>query len=187
MHAAVCDFVLDCLQNSIEAGASVIELTISETDKLFSVTIKDDGIGMTAEEIAKAVDPFFSDGVKHKERRVGLGLPFLVQAVQQVEGEWSLNSVKQKGTELFFSFNLQHIDTPPVGDISGMFLQAIMFDGTFELDFIRRIETEKGADSYHIKRSEIIEILGDLNDSDSLIMARQFLRSNEENLIEGDK
>ena len=38
---------------------------------------------MTDEELKKAVDPFYTDGLKHKKRKVGLGLPFMIQAVQQ--------------------------------------------------------------------------------------------------------
>ncbi|HAK45542.1 MAG TPA: ATP-binding protein, partial [Spirochaeta sp.] len=180
MHAAVCDFILDCLQNSIEAEASEIKLLIDEHSDSFSVAITDNGIGMTEDELKCAVDPFFTDGLKHKKRKVGLGLPFMIQAVQQVDGDWSLDSVKGRGTELGFTFNLKHVDTPPIGDISGMMLQVLMFDGDFELEFERRFEKNGSADSYLLKRSEIIEVLGDLNDAESLIMAKQFLSSQEE-------
>ena len=183
MHAAVCDFILDCLQNSVEAGADNISLLISETEESLAVTIKDDGIGMTDEELKRAVDPFYTDGIKHKERKVGLGLPFMIQAVQLAEGDWSLDSVKGSGTELSFSFNPRNVDTPPMGDISGMFLQAFMFDGEFELEIERKLEQNGRADGYFLKRTELREILGDLNDAETLILARQFLRSQEEDCL----
>lgn len=186
MHAAVCDFILDCLQNSIEAGARVVKLELAETAETISVSIEDDGIGMTDDEQQRAVDPFYTDGVKHKERKVGLGLPFMIQAVQQVEGDWSLDSEKGRGTGLKFSFNSAHVDTPPMGDISGMILQALMFDGDFELEFDRKYEKNGAAEGYFLKRTELIEVLGDLNDADSLILAKQFLRSQEEALLEGE-
>ena len=186
MHAAVCDFILDCVQNSIEASATEISLDIEESFGLFSVEIKDNGIGMTDDELKKAVDPFFTDGLKHKERKVGLGLPFLIQAVQQVDGDWALDSLKGKGTELRFTFNLQHVDTPPLGDVSAMLLQAFMFDGDFELEFEHRIEKIGFTGSYNITKAELIEVLGDLNDAESLVLARQFLRSQEADLTEGD-
>ncbi|MDC7226554.1 MAG: sensor histidine kinase [Spirochaetales bacterium] len=182
MHAAVCDFILDCLQNSIEAGASEIGLLIDENPELISVRIRDNGIGMTDEELKRAVDPFYTDGLKHSGRKVGLGLPFMIQAVQLAEGDWSLDSEKGRGTELCFSFKSEHVDTPPMGDISGMLLQAFMFDGNFELEFERRLRKGKANDSYILKRSEIVGVLGDLNDADSLIMARQFLKSQEEDV-----
>ncbi|MBI9108631.1 MAG: sensor histidine kinase [Spirochaetales bacterium] len=194
MHAAVCDFILDCLQNSIEAGAQRIKLSIIETQHRLSIEITDDGCGMTEQELKKAVDPFYTDGHKHRARRVGLGIPFLIQAVEQSDGDWKLDSEKGKGTRLGFFFSSDHIDTPPTGDISGMLLQAIMFDGGFELEIERRLEKDGRTDGYSVKRSEMIEVLGDLNDADSLIMARQFLKSQEEDyllekedLIEGDR
>ena len=186
MHAAVCDFILDCVQNSIEAGSTEIKVKIDEDSESFSVTILDNGIGMTDEELKQAVNPFYTDGVKHKERKVGLGLPFLIQAVQQADGDWSLKSDKGKGTELSFSFNLQHIDTPPTGDVSGMLLQSFMFDGDFNIEFEHRLKKNDFVNSYSINRVELIEVLGDLNDADSLILARQYLRSQEEDLFEGD-
>ena len=83
MHAAVCDFILDCLQNSVEAGASEVYLAINQTSRKFSVSIKDNGRGMDEDQLKKAVDPFYTDGIKHKSRKVGLGLPFLIQTVEQ--------------------------------------------------------------------------------------------------------
>lgn len=187
MHAAVCDFILDCFQNSIEAGAQRIELSFIETPEKLSVRLTDDGCGMSDEELKKAVDPFYTDGRKHEKRRVGLGLPFLIQAVEQSEGDWQLDSEKGKGTELSFTFRLDHIDTPPTGDVSGMLLQAMMFEGSFELEFQRGLKRDDQTEDYLVKRSEIIEVLGDLNDADSLIMAKQFIKSQEEELIEGDR
>lgn len=181
MHAAVCDFILDCLQNSVEADASLVKLMIEETSELFSVEIADNGIGMTDEELREAVDPFYTDGLKHEKRKVGLGLPFLVQAIEQTDGLWSLESEKGKGTELNFSFRLDNVDTPPIGDINGMLLQAMMFDGDFELEFVRKYEKDRAC--YTLKRSELIEVLGDFNDAQSLILARQFLKSQEEDYL----
>lgn len=187
MHAAVSDFILDCLQNSIEAEASIVKLLVSETTEALSVAISDNGIGMTEDELKHAVDPFYTNGLKHRERKVGLGLPFMIQAVQQADGDWSLHSVKERGTELTFSFNPEHVDTPPIGDLSGMLLQALMFDGDFELEFERRYERDGCVENYLLKRSEIIEVLGDLNDAGSLIMAKQYLVSQEKDLLEGDR
>ena len=183
MHAAVCDFILDCLQNSIEAESKMISLEIDETAEMFSVTITDNGIGMTDDELESAVDPFYTDGKKHKKRRVGLGLPFLIQAVEQADGQWSLESEKGKGTRLGFSFRNGNVDTPPTGDISGMLLQAMLFDGSFELEVSRSLDRDGRKGSYLIRRSEVIEVLGGLNDAQSLILARRYLRSQEEDYL----
>ena len=49
----------------------------------------------------------------------------------------------------------------------------------------RSLEIEGEVHGYSVRRSEIIEVLGDLSDADSLILARQYLRSQEEDLIQG--
>jgi hypothetical protein len=36
---------------------------------------------MTPAILKKIQDPFFTDGTKHIKRKVGLGIPFLMQAV----------------------------------------------------------------------------------------------------------
>ena len=61
-----------------------------------------------------------------------------------------------------------------------------MFEGDFELEFERRLERNGKKDSYFINRKEMIDVLGDLNDAESLILARQFLKSQEEGLFEGE-
>ena len=104
MHASVCDFMIDCLQNSIEARSSCISLEFVESDSDVSIRIIDNGIGMTDKEIQKAVDPFYSDGSKHRQRRVGLGLPFMVQAVEQTGGNWIIESKKMLELICFFLF-----------------------------------------------------------------------------------
>ncbi len=80
MHYTLCDYILDIVQNAIEAGSSDTELTIHETPSSLLVTVADTGRGMDAGELEKAKDPFYTDGKKHPGRRVGLGLPFLIQA-----------------------------------------------------------------------------------------------------------
>ena len=46
MHATLSDVMADTAQNSIEAGARNISLSLSEADGTISVSIKDDGKGM---------------------------------------------------------------------------------------------------------------------------------------------
>jgi len=181
MHFSICDFVLDVAQNSVEAGAGNIELALVEADGRISVRVADDGRGMTEAELAKALDPFYTDGTKHAGRKVGLGLPFLAQAVEAVNGEWFLKSWKGKGTELRFSFPADHIDTPPLGDVVGMFRSVLAFDGPYEMR-IRRFRAD-GIDGpgteYELVRSELEEAVGDFSEAASLILVGQYLESQE--------
>lgn len=181
MHASVCDYVLDVVQNSVEAGARTVELDLVEADGRISVRVSDDGRGMTEEEQARALDPFRSEGGKHPGRRVGLGLPFLEQAARAVDGEFSLESRKGAGTTLRFSFPIGHMDTPPMGDVPGLFRSALAFDGGYELRIRRRRDARDGrpGTDYEVLRSELAEAAGDLTEASALILVGRYLKSLE--------
>ena len=52
--------VLDVAQNSVSAGASLIEIGVAEdtvADRL-TIVIKDNGCGMTEEQVQRVIDPF---------------------------------------------------------------------------------------------------------------------------------
>ena len=63
MHDSIGDMIVDCLQNSVEADASRIVLTVDETPDFLDVCIEDNGKGMSGEELKRATDPFYTDGV----------------------------------------------------------------------------------------------------------------------------
>ncbi|MDX9800383.1 MAG: sensor histidine kinase [Spirochaetia bacterium] len=185
MHAAICDFIADCLQNSIEAGSSRINLLYDSSGSAIKTIIEDNGKGMSKEQLEKVRDPFYTDGTKHLKRKIGLGIPFLLQAVNLSGGAFSLESEKGKGTRLEFTFDPANIDTPPEGDIATTVLQAMMFDGDYELEFKRSLKpvgSAGGRDFYTIKRSELLEILGDLSTAETINLAKQYFISQEENL-----
>ncbi len=176
MHYAVCDFLLDLVQNSVEAGAGTITVRVDEDDAWLSAAVIDDGKGMDETELKRAKDPFYTDGKKHSGRKVGLGIPFLVQAVEQAGGDYELRSRKGSGTEFGFRFPSAGVDTPPLGDLPGFFLMALCFDGDYELVIRRRGPGVR----YELRRSELREAVGDLTDAGALVLAEAFLRSQEE-------
>jgi hypothetical protein len=178
LHFTVSDFLLDLVQNSVEAGAGHIVLKVFEGDRLLELVVDDNGKGMDKQTLARVRDPFFTDGVKHVKRKVGLGIPFLVQALDQVNGEFELESEPGKGTHLRCSFPLDHVDTPQLGDLPGFFLMALTFDGEYELEIQRR-DGPRGV-AYELSRSALVEALGGLHDAASLLLLRSFLESQEE-------
>ena len=185
MHAEIADFLVDCLQNSVEAKASKVILNYTEyAGDRIEVDIIDNGCGMSPEIMKKVQDPFFTDGTKHIKRKVGLGIPFLMQAVSLSGGKFSLESEVGKGTKFSFSFDLKNIDTPPQGDISAAVLQTMMFDGDFEFEVNRRRFKDGKETGYTVLKTELIDALGgDLSDASSIKLAKDFLRSQEEDLI----
>jgi len=181
LHFTLADLVTDITQNAVEAGSSLVELEVTDGGKEFRFLVKDNGKGMTREELNRAIDPFVTDGVKHPNRKVGLGLPFLIQTAEQSGGGWDIQSVKGKGTTATAWFDSENVDTPPTGDIAGMFRTILMFNSDAEI-IIRRRKMQKGAeDEYEIKKSELAEALGGLEDAGSLVLLGEYLRSLEEN------
>lgn len=177
MHFAIRDFLLDLVQNSVEAGARNVRLDIEEAGGWISAAVEDDGKGMDEAELERAKDPFGTDGKKHPNRKVGLGIPFLIQAAEQAGGDWSIESAKGRGTRVSFRFPEGGLDTPPMGDLPGLFLSVMCFDGDYELTIWRR-DAARGLE-YELRRSELIEAAGDLSDAGSLSAIREFLASQE--------
>jgi hypothetical protein len=108
--------ILDIAENSANAWASEIRITVIE-DKakdVLELVIEDDGRGMDEATAQRASDPFFTT---RTTRRVGLGLAFLKQAVQEANGEMKVESARGKGTKVTARFQASHIDRRPLGDL----------------------------------------------------------------------
>jgi hypothetical protein len=180
VHFTLCDLVTDITQNAAESGADCVELEVRETDREFRFTVKDNGKGMDQDEIERAKDPFITDGIKHPHRKVGLGIPFLIQTALQSGGGWDLQSQKRQGTMVSAWFDMANVDTPPVGELSGMFRTVLLFAGPEEVCIRRSLENGARNLQYEVCKSELIEVLGDLEDASSLVLMDQYLRSIED-------
>lgn len=90
--------LMNMIKNAIEAcyesmnGKVFLELLPADGKAI--LTIEDNGIGMTKDQIDKLGGVFFST----KSRGTGLGLNFSYQAIQAMGGSVSLNSVHREGT-----------------------------------------------------------------------------------------
>ena len=184
MHRYISDFILDITQNSFEANSSHVELFLNEENRYLHVTVNDNGKGMTRDVLSKVLDPYYTDGIKHKDRKVGLGLPFLVQSVKESGGSFDINSKPNEGTQVNCTFDLCNIDTPPIGDLSSTFLALYSNTKAKELVIRREINTSKGSGYYEFSRSELLEILGDFTTVSSLCLLRDFLKSQEDDLTQ---
>jgi hypothetical protein len=170
--------IADITANSVEAGATHIVLECMQTEDALAVTVTDNGKGMSREMLVKAEDPFFTDGKKHPDRKVGLGIPFLIQTAEETDGSWDIQSVPGKGTTVTMKFNLANIDTPPVGNLSDLFLDILTLPGKYDMD-IHRTDSAAGLD-YTVNRNELKNALGgELESAESLILLGKFIESQE--------
>jgi anti-sigma regulatory factor (Ser/Thr protein kinase) len=125
--------IMDIVENSINAGAHTVKIKIIEDTKenLLLIEIADNGRGMDNNTIKKAVDPFFT--TKNK-KRTGLGLAFLAQAAKESMGDISITSKKGKGTKISASFQYNHIDRKPLGNIEKTLV--VLIAGNPDIDFV---------------------------------------------------
>jgi hypothetical protein len=180
MHLTICDYLADVVQNAVEAGAGRVTVDVREGAGAVEIAVVDDGKGMDEATLKKAFDPFHSEAGKHPGRRVGLGLPFLRQAVEQTGGLMKVESRPGVGTAVRFQFPISHADTPPAGDWAGTLTSLMALTGGFDLAVTRR----RGAAAYAVSRSELSEALGGLDTAETLKLAREYLAGLEEELNE---
>ena len=110
--------ILDVVENSIRAGATEVNVRLTENkvENLLILEIVDNGEGMDEATRKQCLDPFFTT----KERKdVGLGLPLLGQSVEETGGKLVIESMKGKGTKIIATYRLNHIDRRPLGDLEG--------------------------------------------------------------------
>lgn len=88
--------LLNVVRNAAEAGAKALGLSLSGTDQEVCITLTDDGPGMTAEEVDRAFDPFFST----KAAGTGLGLAITRQILEDHGGAIRVESPEGGGTSL---------------------------------------------------------------------------------------
>ena len=178
MHATLADVIADTAQNSIEAGAMKVEVSLSEADGRINVDIRDNGKGMDEATVKRAFDPFYTEPGKHDKRKVGLGLPLLKQICEACGGGVTLESEKGVGTHLSYFFDASNIDLPPMGNIAETLVTLFNYPGEFEFVFTHR----KGSEEYSISRSELADAVGGLETVDGIGLAKEFLHSQEDAL-----
>lgn len=133
--------ILDLVQNSIKANASMIEVHISaytERNQL-SIEISDNGYGMDSDFLKKVEDPFVTT---RNTRKVGLGIPLLKESALKCEGNFNIYSKKNNGTKVTATFSINHIDRLPLGDIGDT--MTLLISTNENIQFELTMESEKG-------------------------------------------
>ncbi len=147
--------ILDIAQNSISAKASLIEISvlISQKDDSLTVIIKDNGCGMTTEQVTRVTDPFYTT---RKTRKVGLGIPFFKLAAESTGGSFSITSAVGVGTTVAAVFGFSHIDRMPLGDIGSTIHTLIRYNT--HIDFLYQYQVNDRG--FTLDTRQFKEILG---------------------------
>ncbi|MDH6312896.1 hypothetical protein M2137_001681 [Parabacteroides sp. PFB2-10] len=144
--------ITDITANSIRAGATWIDLRLVEKPGDRIVIVADNGCGMDAETLHQVTNPFYTT---RTTRKVGLGLPFLKQNVEQTGGNFQIQSKPGEGTRITAVFRSDHIDCPPWGDLAGTI--ALLITGNPDVDI--RFRYVADTHEFAISSQEIMEAL----------------------------
>lgn len=124
--------VLDIAENSIAAKATLVELSfiIDEQKDILDFIIKDNGVGMDEATVEAIKSPFFTS---RTTRKVGLGIPMLIETAKMTNGFVDIKSSPGKGTLLRSVFGLSNVDRPPLGDLAGTILTLALADENVDI------------------------------------------------------
>ena len=176
--------ILDIVENSVKAGASLTEITVSETDELLTLTVKDNGCGMSEETEKSVIDPFYTT---RTTRKVGLGIPLLKLAAEQTGGGIEITSKTKEedetahGTVITARFYKNHLDFTPLGDVVST-MQTLV-QGHPDVDFLF-VHTAPGR-NVSLDTREMREILGEdvpLNSFEIISWIGDFLKEQYESV-----
>lgn len=169
-------YVLDITMNSVRAGATDITVELAEEGDWLTLTVSDNGCGMTKEQLERLSSPFFTT---RKTRKVGLGIPFLKMLAEMTGGNVEISSVHESvsadhGTTTKARFGKNHIDFIPLGDM--VETVKTLIQGAPDINFTYRHKTDGG--EVNLSCLEMREVLGDipLNEPEILTWIGENLR-----------
>lgn len=171
--------IMDIAQNSIRAEAQNIEIEIVENDveQAVSMSVKDDGCGMSGEMIQKLSDPFFTS---RTTRKVGLGVPFLKMTSEQTGGNLEIKSEIGIGTEIKAVYKTNHPDCIPLGDIAGYVVLLLIGNPAVNFRFSYNLNEEK----FELSTRELAENgIDDLSNAQMSSAVKEYINENLKELF----
>ena len=174
--------VLDVAENSTKAHASLVTISVdiqTAKDEII-ISIIDNGCGMTAEQVDRVTDPFYTT---RTTRKVGLGVPFFKMAAEATGGSFSIQSEPGVGTTVCAVFGLSHIDRMPLGDMNATIHQLIVMHPGCDFLYIYKYDDRQ----FTLDTREFKEILGDIPFDVPEVSAylQQYLSENESEVNQG--
>lgn len=138
--------ILDISENSTKAGATLVEIIITEDTETLKIEIKDNGHGMTPDVLSTVTNPFYTT---RTTRKVGMGIPLFKFAAEQTGGTLDIKSrhiddyPDGHGTVVTALFHKTHIDFTPLGDVISTVVTLIQGHPTVDFLFIHIMEDKK--------------------------------------------
>ena len=171
--------ILDIAQNSISAEATLIEIAVEVDSKDFlTISIRDNGKGMSEEAVKNVVNPFFTS---RTTRKVGLGVPFFKQAAEDTGGSFRIESQLGVGTYIEAVFDTNNIDCTPLGAVWETV--AILIQMNEQLDFVYTVKKD-GAE-FICDTRQLKEIMEGMPLSDLAVVQwiKEYIRENQTEIL----
>ncbi len=149
--------ILDISENSVKAGASIVEILINEDNDILTLVIRDDGCGMTEDVLKSVTNPFYTT---RTTRNVGLGIPLLKLSAEQTDGSFEITSRTDDnhGTTVKAVFNKNHMDFTPLGDTVSTITTLIQGHPDTNFLFVHT----KGENEVSLDTRQMREMLGEV-------------------------
>lgn len=173
--------VMDVAQNSVVAGATLTEIRVIEQGTHLQIEIRDNGKGMTEEQVQNVVDPFFTT---RTTRKVGLGVPLFKMQAEMTGGGLTITSKPGEGTDVVATFDMSHVDMIPIGDMESTILLLITCNPDSDFVYYRSRDDR----SFTLDTRELREVLGGdvpLNSPDVTVWIKEFLQENLDSIQGG--
>lgn len=169
--------ILDIAKNSVTAGSTLIEILVDETQNTLTISITDNGCGMSEEFVREVTDPFTTT---RTTRKVGMGLPLFKMAAEMSGGGLAIKSRLGDGTKVTATFEREHIDRPPLGDLAATAVTLIQ--GSDDIDFV--LTRRRDGREYTLDTREIRQIMGGipLGEPEILMWIQGYIEENEAEL-----
>lgn len=162
--------IMDIVQNSIEAGASFIEIAVDENtiSDYLKIVIKDNGRGMDKDMLSHIKDPFVTT---RTSRKVGLGISLFEAACRRCEGNLNIESTQRVGTALTAVMKYSHIDRAPLGKLQDTIISLLLYP---DIDFLYRHKFN--GNEFTFDTREVRKIVGnDLNNQEIIFWIKDYI------------
>ncbi len=148
--------ILDIMENSIAAGATLVEveLEVRHAKDWMRITVCDNGRGMDEEFLARVVSPFTTS---RTTRKVGLGIPMFKAGAEGAGGAFQITSTPGVGTDIQAEYQITHLDRPPLGNMAETLYALVIVNPT--IDFTCMYKVDEAA--YRFDTREVRKILGE--------------------------
>ena len=168
--------ILDIAENCIKAKATLIEIIVKEdtVKNSLGITVRDNGSGMTADQLASVTDPFFTT---RTTRPVGLGVSFFKMTAEMTGGDFSITSEENQGTTVVANYKSDHIDMLPMGDIIATIISLITVNPDIDFVYLNEVNDK----NFTMDTREFREVLEGvpINSPDVLMYIKGYIEEHQ--------